>query len=202
MLFADPQRRDRHFRPLRPDPADPGAAGRYQRPGVRVQGLRPRLGGDGRRVGRKCVRRFAKVNLHAFRRRCSTNGYRTTSPPAPRQSTAPTDLKGFKIRGAGVALWTSMFKAFGASTGVDQLRRGVFRLADQGCRGTGKSLGIIVHRKALRSAEIFVDDRPHVGRLLCSPTASAGLACRKTSRTSSPNMSTTPPSSSATTSGV
>jgi len=56
---------------------------------------------------------IAKVNLHVFDR-CLDNGYRNiTSSTRPINTAA--DLKGFKIRVPVSPLWTSMFKAFGAS---------------------------------------------------------------------------------------
>lgn len=59
---------------------------------------------------------LAKVNLHAFEK-CLDNGYRNvTSSTKP--ITTPDDLKGFKIRVPGIALWVSMFKALGASPTV------------------------------------------------------------------------------------
>jgi TRAP-type transport system periplasmic protein len=55
----------------------------------------------------------AKANLLAFEK-IWDNGYREiTSSTKP--ITAPDDLKGFKIRVPVSPLWTSMFKAFGAS---------------------------------------------------------------------------------------
>jgi len=56
---------------------------------------------------------IAKVNLHAFDL-CFDNGFRNiTSSTKPIQT--PADLQGFKIRVPVSPLWTSMFKAFGAS---------------------------------------------------------------------------------------
>ena len=59
---------------------------------------------------------LAKVNLHVFEK-CLDNGYRNiTSGTKPINT--PDDLKGFKIRVPGIALWVSMFKALGASPTV------------------------------------------------------------------------------------
>ena len=56
---------------------------------------------------------IAKVNLHVFDR-CLDNGFRNiTSSSRPINTAA--DLQGFKIRVPVSPLWTSMFKAFGAS---------------------------------------------------------------------------------------
>lgn len=61
---------------------------------------------------------IAKVNLYTFDK-CLDNGYRNiTSSTKPINSAA--DLKGFKIRVPVSPLWTSMFKALGASpTGIN-----------------------------------------------------------------------------------
>ena len=60
----------------------------------------------------------SKAGLHAFDK-VWDNGYREmTSSTHP--ITSPADLKGFKIRVPVSPLWTSMFKAFGASpTGIN-----------------------------------------------------------------------------------
>ena len=59
---------------------------------------------------------LSKVNLHVFEK-CLDNGYRNiTSSTKPINT--PDDLKGFKIRVPGIALWVSMFKALGASPTV------------------------------------------------------------------------------------
>lgn len=56
---------------------------------------------------------IGKVNLHVFDK-CLDNGFRNiTSSTRPIATAA--DLKGFKIRVPVSPLWTSMFKAFGAS---------------------------------------------------------------------------------------
>ncbi len=59
---------------------------------------------------------LAKVNLHAFEK-CLDNGYRNITS-STRPINTPDDLKGFKIRVPGIALWVSMFKALGASPTV------------------------------------------------------------------------------------
>jgi tripartite ATP-independent transporter DctP family solute receptor len=59
---------------------------------------------------------LAKVNLHVFEK-CLDNGYRNiTSSTKPINT--PDDLKGFKIRVPGIAMWVAMFKALGASPTV------------------------------------------------------------------------------------
>ncbi|MEO5701187.1 MAG: TRAP transporter substrate-binding protein [Casimicrobiaceae bacterium] len=55
----------------------------------------------------------AKVGLHTFDK-CLDNGYRNITSSTKPIGT-PEDLKGFKIRVPVSPLWTSMFKAFGAS---------------------------------------------------------------------------------------
>ncbi|MFO1271758.1 MAG: TRAP transporter substrate-binding protein [Rubrivivax sp.] len=54
-----------------------------------------------------------KVNLHVFDR-CLDNGFRNITTSTKPINTA-ADLQGFKIRVPVSPLWTSMFKAFGAS---------------------------------------------------------------------------------------
>jgi tripartite ATP-independent transporter DctP family solute receptor len=57
-----------------------------------------------------------KVNLHTFEK-CLDNGYRNiTSSDKPINT--PDDLKGFKIRVPGIAMWVAMFKALGAGPTV------------------------------------------------------------------------------------
>ena len=56
---------------------------------------------------------IGKVNLHVFDR-CLDNGFRNITTSTKPINTAD-DLKGFKIRVPVSPLWTSMFKAFGAS---------------------------------------------------------------------------------------
>ncbi len=56
---------------------------------------------------------IAKVNLHVFDR-CLDNGFRNITSSSKPINTA-ADLQGFKIRVPVSPLWTSMFKAFGAS---------------------------------------------------------------------------------------
>ena len=61
---------------------------------------------------------IAKVNLHTFDR-ILDNGYRNITTSTKPINTA-ADLQGFKIRVPVSPLWTSMFKAFGASpTGIN-----------------------------------------------------------------------------------
>ena len=56
---------------------------------------------------------IGKVNLHVFDR-CLDNGFRNITSSSKPINTA-ADLQGFKIRVPVSPLWTSMFKAFGAS---------------------------------------------------------------------------------------
>ncbi len=61
---------------------------------------------------------IAKANLHSFDR-CLDNGFRNITTSTKPINTA-ADLQGFKIRVPVSPLWTSMFKAFGASpTGLN-----------------------------------------------------------------------------------
>lgn len=59
---------------------------------------------------------LGKVNLHAFEK-VLDNGYRNITSSA-RPVNTPDDLKGFKIRVPGIAMWVSMFKALGAAPTV------------------------------------------------------------------------------------
>jgi tripartite ATP-independent transporter DctP family solute receptor len=59
---------------------------------------------------------LSKVNLHVFEK-CLDNGYRNITSSAKPINT-PDDLKGFKIRVPGIAMWVAMFKALGASPTV------------------------------------------------------------------------------------
>jgi tripartite ATP-independent transporter DctP family solute receptor len=56
---------------------------------------------------------IGKVNLHVFEK-CLDNGFRNITSSSKPINTA-ADLQGFKIRVPVSPLWTSMFKAFGAS---------------------------------------------------------------------------------------
>ena len=56
---------------------------------------------------------IAKAGLHSFDR-CLDNGYRQITS-STRPIATPDDLKGFKIRVPPSPLWTSLFKALGAS---------------------------------------------------------------------------------------
>jgi TRAP-type transport system periplasmic protein len=100
-----------------------------------------------------------KAGLHAMEQAWD-NGFRQiTSSTRPIKT--PDDLKGFKIRVPPSPLWTSMFEAFDAApTGS------LFRAADQGGRGAGKSARGDFLRQAFRGAEVSLADQPHVGRLL------------------------------------
>ena len=57
-----------------------------------------------------------KVNLYVFEK-CLDNGYRNITS-ASKPINTPDDLKGFKIRVPGIAMWVAMFKALGASPTV------------------------------------------------------------------------------------
>jgi tripartite ATP-independent transporter DctP family solute receptor len=57
-----------------------------------------------------------KVNLHVFDK-CLDNGYRNITSGS-RPINGPDDLKGFKIRVPGIAMWVSMFRALGAAPTV------------------------------------------------------------------------------------
>lgn len=59
---------------------------------------------------------LSKVNLHAFEK-VLDNGYRNITASG-KAITTPDDLKGFKIRVPGIAMWVSMFKTLGAAPTV------------------------------------------------------------------------------------
>ena len=86
--------------------------------------------------------------------RCGTTAI-ARSPASTKPIKTPDDLKGFKIRVPASPLWTSMFKAFGASPTTHQLQRGLLGAADQGRRRPGEPAVADRHRQALRGAEVL-----------------------------------------------
>ena len=84
---------------------------------------------------------IAKVNLHSFEKMFD-NGYRNiTSSTKPINSA--DDLKGFKIRVPVSPLWTSMFKAFGASPASINFSEVYSALQTKVVEGQENPLGII-----------------------------------------------------------
>ena len=84
---------------------------------------------------------IAKVNLHSFEKMFD-NGYRNiTSSTKPINSA--DDLKGFKIRVPVSPLWTSMFKAFGASPASINFSEVYSALQTNVVEGQENPLGII-----------------------------------------------------------
>ena len=97
-----------------PDPVDPGAGRLDQRRGLRLQGLRPGVAGDGRRAGRPGARRDRQARPLCLRARCTTTAI-ARSPAPPSRSRRRTISTASRSACPPAPLWTSLFKAFGAS---------------------------------------------------------------------------------------
>ncbi len=139
---------------------------------------------------------IAKSGLYAFGAMWD-NGYRQiTSSTHP--INAPDDLKGFKIRVPVSPLWTSMFKAFGASPASININEAYSAHADQDRRGPGKSAGADRPLQVLRGAEIRLRHQPHVGRVLdARQRPDLGVAAEGPAGRWSSAISMPPPSRSA-----
>jgi TRAP-type transport system periplasmic protein len=92
-------------------------------------------------VGAEVRAAIAKVNLHAFEKMFD-NGYRNITSSSKPINTAD-DLKGFKIRVPVSPLWTSMFKAFGASPASINFAEVYSALQTKVVEGQENPLGII-----------------------------------------------------------
>jgi hypothetical protein len=115
---------------------------------------------------------IAKFNIQAMEK-IWDSGYRQITSSAKPINTAD-DLKGFKIRVPVSPLWTSMFKAFGASpTGINFSE--VYSALQTKIVDGQETPGLDRFGQALRSAEILLDDQPYVGRLLV-PGQHEGMA--------------------------
>ena len=107
---------------------------------------------------------IAKAGLYAFDKMWD-NGYRQiTSSTHPINT--PDDLKGFKIRVPVSPLWTSMFKAFGASPTSINFSEVYSALQTKIVEGQENPLSLIQIAKLYEVQKYVLAHQPHVGRLL------------------------------------
>ena len=160
------QRRGGVLHPVRPDPVHPGAGRRRSTASASPSRTTPRSGPPWTASSAPMCAARSTSAAWSRSRSMWDNGYRqitssSQADPHPRRPQRVQDP------GAGRSpLWTSMFKAFGASPDQHQLQRNLLRPADPPRRRAGKPAGGDRHRQALRSAEIPRRDQPHVGRIL------------------------------------
>ena len=99
--------------PLRTDPGDPGAARLDQRRRLRFQGLRQVWGAMDGKLGALSAARSPRAGWS----RWTVSGTMAfaRSPPAPSRSSRRETSRASRFACRSRPLWTSMFKAFGAS---------------------------------------------------------------------------------------
>ena len=115
-------------------------------------------------LGAHIRQQVATIGLVAFDKMWD-NGFRQITTSTKPINT-PDDLKGMKLRVPVSPLFTSMFRALGTAPTAINFNRGLHLAADQGGRRAGKSARADRRGEILRSAEILLAHRPHVGRLL------------------------------------
>ena len=134
---------------------------------------------------------IAKTNQILAMETIWDNGFRQTTTSTKPIKT-PDDFRGMKLRVPVSPLWTSMFKALGASPASINFNEVYSALQTKIVDGQENPLAHHLHGQALRGAEILLDDQPHVGRLLVpgQPPRLAGFAGRRADdrapRTSTP----------------